>query len=191
MTEIMLFPINAIVLPDGVVKLRIFESRYRRLVRIASMSAATFGVCLYDVEEQNISKVGTLVRIVDYEWLSGGVLGLSVVGEQRFEIETLRHDYDGLRWGKVNYLPSWSMQSDALSYSPLVKKLEALFINIPQLAQHYDERRFDDISWVVQRWLELLPLAKKESERLLKEEDGTKALEYVMNAVSDKNCRLN
>ncbi|NCO47284.1 MAG: ATP-dependent protease, partial [Vibrio sp.] len=76
MKKLMLFPLASIVLPEGKMKLRIFESRYKRMVTQSSQSDSTFGICLIDNKKGNkanqLSKFGMLVKIVDFEALDNG-----------------------------------------------------------------------------------------------------------------------
>lgn len=45
MEEIMLFPLSSVVLPEGKMKLRIFEPRYQRMVAQCSKTGSGFGLC--------------------------------------------------------------------------------------------------------------------------------------------------
>lgn len=87
MNEVMLFPLTSVVLPEGKMNLRIFEPRYIRMVKECSSKNMGFGVCLVGndgdpKEVGNVSSIGSLVRIVDFETLSDGLLGITVVGEK-------------------------------------------------------------------------------------------------------------
>ncbi len=87
MEEIMLFPLSSVVLPEGKMKLRIFEPRYQRMVAQCSKTGSGFGLCLFDSKSNKnaneLSEFGTLVKIVDFETLSDGLLGITVVGIRR------------------------------------------------------------------------------------------------------------
>lgn len=111
MEEIMLFPLSSVVLPEGKMKLRIFEPRYQRMVAQCSKTGRGFGLCLFESKSNKnaseLSEFGTLVKIVDFETLSDGLLGITVVGMHRFEILKVRVEYDGLRIATVQWLPDW------------------------------------------------------------------------------------
>ncbi|WP_218745665.1 LON peptidase substrate-binding domain-containing protein, partial [Vibrio parahaemolyticus] len=112
MKDVMLFPLTSVVLPEGKMNLRIFEPRYKRMVKECSLQNVGFGVCLVGSEGDpkdvgNVSSIGTLVRIVDFETLSDGLLGITVAGEKRFVIKRVRADSDGLRHAEVEWLDNW------------------------------------------------------------------------------------
>ena len=72
MNEVMLFPLTSVVLPEGKMKLRIFEPRYKRMVKECSLNNVGFGLCLVENtaasdKQSKIATVGTLVQIVDFE----------------------------------------------------------------------------------------------------------------------------
>ena len=87
------------ILPEGKMRLRIFEPRYKRLVSQAMKSDGTFGICLYDREGlasgEELSQIGTL-KITDFELLEDGLLGISVTGISKFKILRVRTEHDGL-----------------------------------------------------------------------------------------------
>lgn len=75
--------------------LRIFEPRYKRMVKECSLQDSGFGVCLVGNDGDpkavgNVSSIGTLVTIVDFETLSDGLLGITVAGERRFIVKRVR-----------------------------------------------------------------------------------------------------
>ncbi len=80
-----LFPLNSVIFPGGVLPLRIFESRYLDTVKECSRNQSEFVICLIKdgsevgdaAKHQNI---GTACRIVDWETLSDGLLGIIAQG---------------------------------------------------------------------------------------------------------------
>ncbi len=67
MSEVMLFPLGSVIFPEGKMRLRIFEPRYKRLVAQASQGDNTFGICLFERQSQDtsvLSAIGTQVLVV-------------------------------------------------------------------------------------------------------------------------------
>lgn len=192
----MLFPLGSVLLPGGKMKLRIFEPRYKRLVKQACQTNNTFGICLFDGKTGEIapvlSSVGTLAQIVDFEALDGGLLGVTVVGTKRFRIVNVRSEFDGLRQAEVEWLRTWSYSKIEVKHRHLSEQLQHIFRRFPKFAELHPQCFFDDASWVCQRWLELLPVKKKDVDFLLMQDDCHQAMEFLSqsNFVSE-NRRLN
>lgn len=187
MQEIMLFPLSSIVLPEGKMKLRIFEPRYRRMIAECSKANSGFGVCLFDnkspTKAHALSHLGTWVKIVDFETLDDGLLGVTVVGVKRFVIERVRSEYDGLRKATVRWLASWPTAPIADHHLLLSEQLQQIYQQFPQVGDLYSHRFFDDASWVAQRWLEILPLTKSQWEKLVDHDNCQPALSFLTQTI--------
>ncbi len=187
MSDIMLFPLGAVILPEGKMRLRIFEPRYKRLVTEASKGDNTFGICLFESEPDSssgsLSATGTLVRIVDFEALDDGLLGITVVGLKRFLIQQVRFEPDGLRIARVEWLSTWPDRDLTPNHQTLSRQLQSIYQQIPELGQLYDQCFFDNESWVAQRWLELLPLKRRQFDHLTLQPDCSQALDFLDQAI--------
>ncbi|WP_322803005.1 LON peptidase substrate-binding domain-containing protein [Vibrio alfacsensis] len=194
MNEVMLFPLTSVVLPEGKMNLRIFEPRYKRMVKECSIRNMGFGVCLVGNSENskavgNVSSIGTLVTIVDFEILSDGLLGITVVGEKRFSVKRVRADSDGLRHADVEWLENWEGPVSDPPFTELSEQLARIYTRFPQLGDLYQHRFFDDVSWVTQRWLEILPLDSALFEKLVGAQDCLPALQFLNDAIETPHQR--
>ncbi|MFN1651089.1 LON peptidase substrate-binding domain-containing protein [Vibrio rotiferianus] len=194
MNEVMLFPLTSVVLPEGKMNLRIFEPRYKRMVKECSIQNVGFGVCLVgnDSDQRaagNVSSIGTLVTIVDFETLSDGLLGITVVGERRFRVKRVRSDFDGLRHADVEWMENWQQPHSYPDFLHLSTQLAHVYEQFPQLGNLYQHRFYDDPSWVTQRWLELLPLDRSLFEKLVDADDCIDALTFLTHAIEAPNER--
>lgn len=198
MNEVMLFPLTSVVLPEGKMNLRIFEPRYVRMVKECCTKNSGFGVCLVGSDGDpkavgNVSSIGTLVRIVDFETLSDGLLGITVIGETRFSVKRVRADSDGLRHAEIEWLENWQAPQGSLDFALLSHHLAHVYEEFPQLGNLYSHRFYDDPSWVTQRWLELLPLDCSLFERLAGADNCLTALQFLHHALeapTDKEARI-
>ena len=198
MKEVMLFPLTSVVLPEGKMNLRIFEPRYKRMVKECSLQNVGFGVCLVGNEGDpkdvgNVSSIGTLVRIVDFETLSDGLLGITVAGEKRFVVKRVRADADGLRHAEVEWLDNWQHPDNSPDFFYLSQQLSHVYEEFPQLGNLYQHRFYDDLAWVTQRWLELLPLDCNLFEQLVGAENCIPALQFLTEAIeapTNKEARI-
>jgi Lon protease-like protein len=79
---LVLFPLSAHLLPGGIMPLRIFEPRYQRM--IAESREREFALCMLDPRQpdalRNMYPIATRVRIIDFDLLPDGLLGITVLG---------------------------------------------------------------------------------------------------------------
>jgi uncharacterized protein len=178
-----LFPLQTVLFPGGPLSLRIFEPRYLDLVRRCLKQQSAFGVVLIlEGAEAGpvtaLATIGTTARLVDFEPLPDGLLGVVCVGERRFRV--LRHwrEDDGLNVAEVEYLA----ESAPCALPPALAHLgELLRELIPRLAGDYThvEAHYEDAAWVGNRWAEILPLAPLEKQSLLELDDTLERLQQV------------
>ena len=82
--EIPLFPLRVVMFPGGRFDLQIFEKRYIDLIRHCLRTDSGFGICLLKAGEeifqenleQTIHSSGTYSKIVDWDQLENGLLGI-------------------------------------------------------------------------------------------------------------------
>jgi Lon protease-like protein len=182
----MLFPLRSVVLPEGKMRLRIFEPRYKRMVTECLRNETGFGVCLISddasVAPKNVSKIGTFVSIVDFETLDDGMLGITVSGIKKFRISDIGADDDGLRSASVEWVEGWATEELNDENQFLGERLQDVYKKFPQIGELYLHRFFDDASWVSQRWLEVLPLECHHFEHLVTQPDCRSAVDFLTQA---------
>ena len=92
-----LFPLNTVLFPHAVMPLRIFEDRYKLMLQRCLDADSKFGVVLIKsgVEVGGPAEtylVGTMARIIDVQRSDNEQILITVVGDERFRIETLTQD---------------------------------------------------------------------------------------------------
>lgn len=183
--KLALLPLTLHLMPGGKLPLRIFESRYIRMVSEASRSGAGFGIGMLDELDEDGSSdlfmLGTRVQIVDFYTLADGLLGITAEATERFCIRNLERESDGLLRAEVDLLDNW--QSCALSPFELVlsDKLQEVFAEYPELADLHPAPRWRDAAWVTQRWLEVLPIKGQLAQLLMAEDSCRRALAFLMS----------
>ncbi|WP_428774634.1 LON peptidase substrate-binding domain-containing protein [Vibrio sp.] len=187
MKEIMLFPLGSVVLPEGKMRLRIFEQRYKRLVSQAMKGDGTFGICLVERGDEEprfqLSSIGTQVQIVDFDTLSDGLLGITVAGLKRFQIRSVRTESDGLRIASVQWLPSWPVAKLEAEQEYISVQLQNVYRRFPEIGHLYQQCFFDDASWVSQRWLELLPVPNRQFDYLNKQTSCEETMRFLSSTI--------
>ena len=91
LTEVPIFPLNTVLLPEAELSLRIFEPRYTDMISRCMKSSSSFGVCLIrEGQEAGLAsstyEMGTLADIQDWNMRADGFLGITVRGDKRFKI---------------------------------------------------------------------------------------------------------
>jgi len=188
MSEIALFPLSSILMPMGRMSLQIFEQRYLDLVARCMRENEGFGVIWLkqgsevsggSLDTPNVGRYGTYARIVDWDQLPNGLLGILIEGVQRFDVHSVWREPDGLIKAEVTLL-------DAPAALPLPERYSALAEVLAGLLQHPQIQRLkleSDLgdAWSVPAQLtQLLPIDEaikyrlqglKSAERLLEEMD--------------------
>jgi len=159
---IALFPLNTLLLPDGRMRLRLFEPRYLRMMKEASSGKRPFAMASLNplVSQHHPDRICpevTLVSIVDFEQLPDGLLGITVEGTGRYQIVKRWQEPDKLHVAELAPIPFWSAQN-ATAEQQLWQKLQLVFKQYPELARLYPEPDHQNLCWLVSRWMELLPL---------------------------------
>ena len=186
--EIPLFPLSAHLLPGGRMSLRIFEPRYVHMIKEACKADTGFGICMLNAQgdkdkNEHIYSIGTFVKVIDFDLLDNGFLGVTVEGHKCFNIKSITTETDGLRLGECNWLDEWTSKSEEHCIAPIDKKLMEIFDKYPELQTLYQTPRFSDPIWVIYRWLELLPVNAEQKQKFLQHKDCSKALIFLTELV--------
>ncbi|KFZ36707.1 peptidase S16 [Shewanella mangrovi] len=182
LSSIPLFPLPVCLMPEGQTELRIFEPRYQRLVREASVNQYGFGLCLYQAETQSMPGAGCLADIVDFEQLEDGLLGIVIRGRQRFTLNRFIIEDDGLKRGDISLLNNWHAESVSPDEQHITQQLQTLHQQ-HSLYEHYAVERYQDIAWVCQRWLEILPIDIAAKHQLMLQEDHQMLLSLLKQLI--------
>ena len=101
--KIPLFPLQTVLFPGGPLSLRVFERRYLDMVSDSLSSNQLFGIILNkqspSSDANNFYKIGVLAQIIDWNQGSDGVLGLQVIGKERFLLSDHYVAENGLNMG--------------------------------------------------------------------------------------------
>ena len=174
-TQIALFPLPSHILPNGRLPLRIIEARYIRMIKESAKAMTGFGIVMIDPNQDGpfgpISPIGTFVKIIDFYTLDDGFLGINVEGIKRFIIDDIKTESDGLKTANVHYINNWPDQEITPTEYYLADKLAEIYVQHTDINQLNALKEMENISWVSQRWLELLPLSVTEKQLLLQQSD--------------------
>ena len=178
-----LFPLSTVLFPGGPLPLRIFEARYLDMVRRGLKDQTPFGVVLIltgaeSDTDPKVADIGTSARVVDFDTLPDGLLGITCIGDRRFRVMRRWQQSDGLNLGDVEYLPQDAHCTLPAELSHLGELLREV---LPKLggAYMYVDGRYEEAGWVGNRWAEILPLSMPERLELLRLDDPLARLKQV------------
>ena len=182
-SELPLFPLNTVLFPGGPLPLRIFEPRYVDMVRSCMREGAPFGVVLIREGQEagavsSAADVGTSARVVDFDQMPDGLLGIVCTGEQKFRVDDRRVQGDGLNIGTVTWLPP----EPPTPLPPEFAHLGLLMRRaLPKLGEIYAAlpAQFDDAGWVGARLAEILPISLGDRQECLELDDPLARLERL------------
>jgi len=177
-----LFPLRTVLFPGGPLPLRVFEPRYLDMVSSCMKAESEFGVMLIrdgsEVGEARLMDVGTRARITDWYQGSDGILGVTAMGTERFSLQSVDRQADGLYIGTVTILPADSPARLPEDYRSLASLLEAVIEDLGKLYEPVP-KHYDDAGWVASRFAEILPIELEQKQQCLEIEDPIERLEYI------------
>jgi Lon protease-like protein len=158
------------------------------MVKEACVADTGFGMCMVNAQgdkerNEHIYPIGTCAKVIDFDLLDDGFLGVIVEGLRCFEITSMTTESDGLRVGKCKWLDEWTAPSADHSIAPIDERLMDVFDKYPELKALYQDPKFNEPIWVIYRWLELLPVNAEQKQQFLQEKDCIKALEFLTQFV--------
>ncbi|MCX9157388.1 LON peptidase substrate-binding domain-containing protein [Niveibacterium sp. 24ML] len=182
-TELPLFPLHTVLVPEAHLPLKVFEARYMDMIKDCIKTGEAFGVCLIE-EGQEVgapavpAKVGTSARVLEWDMAELGILQIVVGGERRFRVAHAVAQRDGLLRAVVEWLPEATTQAPSAALADTLPLLEAVVADagikaIPQ------PHRFDDANWVGYRYTEILPIPMKAKQKLLELDDPLMRLTII------------
>lgn len=193
LVDMPLFPLGTVLFCGGKLPLRIFEPRYLGLVSECMRSESPFGVVLIrdghevrqpDQDAPTTFHIGTAARIVDFNPLPGGRLGIVCEGHERFRVHRSWMREDDVMAAQVEYLPVEPPSAVDPAFARLVDVLEDLMdhplVRKLELAVDYDDAR--SVSW---RLADLLPIDVESRQNLLQMPRAHERLEELDRMVRE------
>ncbi len=177
-----LFPLPIFLLPGGITKLRIFEPRYIRLVK--ESLANQNGFVLAMMEGETVCPYGTLVDIIDFETLEDGLLGITICGRHRVRMTSPKQQDDKLWVSEIETLSDWAEEKNSGDSEDIADGLRQVFTAYPNHGKQYESTHFDSLTWVCQRWLEVLPLANNQRQWFIAQNSVTEAKEFIRHLIN-------
>ena len=194
--DIPLFPLNIVLFPGGRFDLQIFERRYIDLVSHCMRTGTGFGICLLKSGDetngnnlnQTVYNTGTYAKIVDWDQLESGLLGITVEGAVKFVAQDFWKDDDDVLHASVEFSDIESTEADVIPLGDEYTALSELLRNLedhPLVAGRNLSIDYSDLRQLGWRLSELIPLGIDVRQELLELNDPVERLSKIEKLVSE------
>jgi Lon protease-like protein len=196
--ELNLFPLSAVLLPGGRMPLQIFEQRYLDLVRSSMKADEPFGVVWIrrglEVAQRgtaspDLGDYGTTARIVDWDQLPNGLLGITIEGQERFDLESTGIRDNGLVVGEVVFRPTPKETAMKKEWQTLLDVLHGLrdHPHVQSMNLQLDYGNAWQVAYVLTQLLPLEEHLKYDVLGLESIEEVMSELDAILNQVSGES----
>ncbi|MBE9515399.1 MAG: LON peptidase substrate-binding domain-containing protein [Proteobacteria bacterium] len=178
-----LFPVDSVLFPDGIVRLKVFETRYIDMVSRCLKSEQPFGLCLIRQGAEvgkaaEPCKIGTLAHITEWDMPQQGVINITVQGGRRFRINDVEVVADQSIRAQVSLLDELPREKIGTGFEGAVSILQKMLTRL-RSEQFALPHRSDDVDWVANRLAELLPMENIDRQNLLEQDDALLRLQAI------------
>lgn len=194
MTNIPIFPLSSVLFPHARLPLQIFEPRYLDLVSHCLKTDTGFGVVwLRQGSELAIKKqgfdprlaeMGTYAKIVDWDSLPNGHLGITIEGQEKFLIKASEQQVNQLHRADVEWLapaPFIGLPDHVGDLTGLLQQL----IEHPHVAGLNINPDIGDVDTLGCILAQLLPIDEAVKYTLLSAMDPLTRLEQLMDFLDE------
>lgn len=171
-SNVPIFPLKIVALPGSIQSLQIFEPRYVSMVKNSLKDDSGFVIAFFEEENSEssvaISKKGTYVRIIDFNNLPNGLLGITVKAEDKVSIKNICQLEDGLNIGEVEPMidPEVDDQAILAEYPEFVNILTQIMKH-PKVSEMPIDVNFNSADSIAYHLGGLIPLTPEEKQSLL------------------------
>lgn len=164
--ELAIFPLKTVLLPGNNLPLKIFEPRYTDMIAECMREQKPFGIVLiYQGEETDLEveifSTGTTASVVDWQNRNDGLLGITVQGQQRFQVLSTHTETSGLLMAEIEYLEEDSEQDVPDQFYYMQDLLQHISTH------HQDNQPPDNFCSIVYQLIFLLPIDHGLKQQLL------------------------
>lgn len=133
------------------------------MLRESLANRSPFALCMINESEEmselkQIPAIATQCKVINFDQNNAGLLSIVVEGTQKIRLHGISVDSDSLMQGDATLYPNWQSAPLPKADTELAEKLKLFYQTMPEIGALYPDASWDDISWVCQRWIEVLPL---------------------------------
>ncbi len=184
-----ILPLPVFLLPEGRMRVRIFEKKFLSLIRIATdHEGFVIKLSTNKLNTNNVSW-GSLVEIIDFNQGEDGILEIDVYCKSLVRINKEFVGQHGLQFSHVESFQHWSQDPQYLKLplANLTSSLHSTIRHNPLLNSLYQGKKQHKATWVLARWLELLPVSLKVKSSFINHYGCKQAKFFVETIILNKN----
>lgn len=177
-----LFPLQIVLFPGGRHDLQIFERRYIDMVTESLRQGTPFGICSLQAggearepgTRQSVNRIGTLARIIDWNQLDNGLLGITIEGTAKFKVDECWQADTDLLMARVTVSTVDTLEGEPVSYGDdydeLVEVLRGLESH-PLVVEKNLDIEYENLWHLGWHLSGLIPMADSARQALLELDD--------------------
>ena len=179
-----IFPLSVFILPEGKLRLRIFEAKYVKMLSLISAHQMFVIQLTSKTEDIKHNDWGSLVKVQDFNQGDDGLLEIDVHCCALVQLSNIKSDKNNLAFAEVKPLQHWSQNNvdDSSTSSELEIALDEVLNSNTLLSRLYQRRLLKNSHWVIARWLEILPISLTVKNQFVRGNNFSQAKDFV-NAV--------
>lgn len=199
-----LFPLRTVLFPDGLLTLKVFETRYLDLIGDCLRNKQRFGVvCLTQGNELvdpaeptagksrapvSFERVGVTAEVLEADAVQANILQVRCRGMQRFIVRESRQQPDGLWRARVRLQPADAVVPPTEDFLDAARALASAIASLKQQGTlpFLMPFQFAQAGWVANRWCELLPIPVAARQKLMELPDPLARLQLVTDFLREK-----
>lgn len=195
--ELPLFPLQSVLFPGGLLRLKVFEARYLDLVGLCLRERRPFGVVAltqgaevrgHGGEAVAFESIGCAADLLEVDSEQPGILMVRCRGGRRFHTVTVEQQPDGLWVSRSHWLPDDERVAPGDALAGSVEGLRNAIASLQQkgASPFLEPYRFDDAGWLANRWCEILPISLAAKQKLMELPDPQVRLKLVDDFLRSK-----
>ena len=184
------FPLGLVALPGTIHNLQIFEPRYIKMVKDCMEQGHGFVIAfqkqIIGNNENEISKKGCYVEIIDFNNLPNGLLGITVKSVNKVAIKNLTQLEDGLHIAKINPEVDPEVDDQALlaEFPEIINILNQL-VKHPRIVDMPLNVDFNSADSVAYHLAGLIPIPWPHKQSLLEAFDASQRLSILSKYIEE------
>lgn len=179
------FPLSVFILPEGKVRLRIFEAKYLRMLSLIASHQCFVIQLMPSLPTMNNNYWGSLVEIQDFNQGDDGILEIDVLCKTLVYTTNISQDDNELTFAQVTPFSHWSETTADIQMRSevLATELNSVLDDNEILKEFYQSRPLNNVHWVVARWIELLPLSVSVKNLFIQTDSFSCAKDFVDSVI--------
>lgn len=143
-TNLPIFPLPVVLLPNELLPLHIFEPRYRQMIKDVQLTNQLFGVSFFSAEESIIEKpeagsLGCAAEVRDVQMLEDGRANIVTVGVLRYRLDGYVETGEPYLVGEISFFEDDEEEASVLA--SLADEVFALFMRVAKAAHDLSGER--------------------------------------------------